>query len=403
MIGRAPQGRHSAAGAGGSQPEGDVVKIHEYQARGILRQHGLPVPDFEVVSDPGGARKAAERFGGRVAVKAQVHVGGRGKAGGVKIASGPQEAEAAARSILGMTIKGLPVRKVLVERAVEIAEEFYIGIVVDRASKRPVLMVSDAGGVDIEEVARKTPERIHKEGVDPAGGLSEGQAAALASKVESRPDVAARIAECIGGLYEAFRESDASLAEVNPLIVTPGGEVKAIDAKILVDDNALFRHPDIAAMRDPTSETEQAKLAREIGLSYVKLDGSVGCVVNGAGLAMTTMDLIKQRGGEPANFLDIGGSSAPEKVVTALSIITSDPNVRSILINIFGGITRCDDVARGLVMALGRSPVDIPVVVRLTGTNESEARSILAEHDLETAGTMDEAVEKAVELAGRPS
>lgn len=377
------------------------MKIHEYQARGILRKHGLPVPDFEVVSDPEAARVAAERFGGRVAVKAQVHVGGRGKAGGVKLASGPDEAADAARAILGMTIKGLPVRQVLVESAVDIADEFYVGIVVDRATKRPVVMVSDAGGVDIEQVARETPERIHKEGVDPLKGLSDGQAAALASRVESRPEIAARIAECIRGLYEAFSESDASLAEINPLVVTTSGDVRAIDAKILVDDNALFRHPEIAAMRDPSSETEQAKLAREIGLSYVKLDGSVGCIVNGAGLAMTTMDLIKMRGGEPANFLDIGGSSAPEKVVTALQIITSDPNVRSILVNIFGGITRCDDVARGLVMALESSPVDIPVVVRLTGTNEEEARSILAEHAFTTAESMDEAVGKAVALVGR--
>lgn len=379
------------------------MKIHEYQARGILRRHGLPVPDFEVVSDPAAARKVAEALGGPVAVKAQVHVGGRGKAGGVKLAADPEEAERVAGAILGMDIKGLTVREVLVERAVDIADEYYIGIVVDRATKKPVFMVSDAGGIDIEEVAARTPERIHKLAVDPVGGLVDGEAEELASKIEGRPEVAARIAECISGLYRAFSESDASLAEINPLVVTGSGDVRAIDAKILVDDNALFRHPDIAAMRDPSGETDQARRAREIGLSYVKLDGSVGCIVNGAGLAMTTMDLIKRHGGEPANFLDIGGSSDPAKVVTALEIITSDPNVRSILVNIFGGITRCDDVARGLVQAFERVSIALPVVMRLTGTNEEQARDILAKHEFTTAESMDDAVEKAVALSRRQS
>jgi len=377
------------------------LKIHEHQARGIFRQHGLPVPDFEVVTSPAEARKAAQAFGGRVAVKAQVLVGGRGKAGGVKIADSAEEAEGAAGAILGMSLKGLTVKKVLVERAVEIADEYYIGIVIDRARKLPVLMVSDAGGVDIETVARETPEKIYKHAVDPADGLDDADAERLASAIESRSEIAARIAECLSGLYGAFIESDASLAEINPLVSTADCEVRAIDAKILIDDNALFRHPDLAAMRDPDSETQLSRKAREMGLSYVKLDGDVGCVVNGAGLAMTTMDLIKRCGGDPANFLDIGGSSDPAKVLAALEIILSDSNVRSILINIFGGITRCDDVARGLLQALERAEIGVPVVVRLTGTNEEEARALLKDRDLATADSMDEAVEKAVALARR--
>jgi succinyl-CoA synthetase beta subunit len=379
------------------------LKIHEYQARDIYSSHGVPVPRSEVVTTPADARKAAEEIGGLVVVKAQVHVGGRGKAGGVKLAKNPDEAEAAAGAILGMDIKGLTVEKVLVADAVDIASEYYVGIIVDRATKKPVFMVSAAGGIDIEEVARETPEKIHKLTVDPEGGLSDDQAVDLASKLDGRPEVASQLAEVIGKLYDAFVGSDASLAEINPLVVTPDERVWAVDAKINIDDNALFRHEDIAAMRDPSTETDELRKARELGLSYVKLEGRVGCIVNGAGLAMTTMDLIKHYGGEPANFLDIGGSSNPQKVVTALEIITSDPNVKSILINIFGGITRCDDVAKGLVQALGQTSIDVPIVARLTGTNEAEAREILAEHELVTAETMDEAVEKAVELARRRS
>jgi succinyl-CoA synthetase beta subunit len=302
-----------------------------------------------------------------------------------------------------MDIKGLTVEKVLVADAVDIESEYYAGIIVDRQTKKPVFMVSAAGGIDIEEVARETPEKIHKLAVDPVAGLTADQARDLASRLDSRPGVIAQLADVITRLYDAFVGSDASLAEINPLVVTPDERVLAIDAKINIDDNALYRHEDIAAMRDPSTETEELRKARELGLSYVKLDGNVGCIVNGAGLAMTTMDVIKHYGGEPANFLDIGGSSNPQKVVTALEIITSDPNVKSILINIFGGITRCDDVAKGLVQALTETTIDLPIVARLTGTNEEEARAILAEHELVTAETMDEAVEKAVELARRLS
>jgi len=377
------------------------LKIHEYQARGILRGHDVPVPEFEVVTDAESARRVAERIGATVVVKAQVHVGGRGKAGGVKLAETPQEAYEHASAILGMEIKGLVVEKVMVARAVDIAEEYYVGIVVDRATKRPVYMVSGAGGVDIEEVARETPEKIRKHPVDPERGLTKEEARELASVVEARPDVLPQIASVIGKLYDAFLASDASLAEINPLVVTPDRAVWAVDAKINIDDNGLFRHEEIAGMRDTSTESEAVRRAREMGLSYVKLDGSVGCVVNGAGLAMTTMDLIKYYGGEPANFLDIGGSSNPDKVTTAIQIITGDPNVKAVLVNIFGGITRCDDVARGLIESIESGAITLPVVVRLTGTNEEVARELLRKHDLVSAETMDDAVQKAVELARR--
>jgi succinyl-CoA synthetase beta subunit len=379
------------------------LKIHEHQAMEIFAQYGLPVSGFDVATSPADARAAAERRGGSVVVKAQVHVGGRGKAGGVKLARDADEAERYAESILGMDIKGLTVEKIVVAETVDIDREYYIGIVVDRATKKPVYMVSSEGGVDIEEVARETPEKIHKHSIDPERGLSDVEAAELAAKIESDPHVAAQVADAILRLYAAFVGSDASLAEINPLVVTADGIVRAIDAKMNIDDNALYRHEDIAAMRDASTETVELTKARELGLSFVKLDGNVGCLVNGAGLAMTTMDLIKQHGGEPANFLDIGGSSNPEKVAIALEIIRSDPKVRSILINIFGGITRCDDVARGLAHALELTASDVPIVARLTGTNEEEGRRVLAEHDLVTADTMDEAVEKAVALAGRDS
>ncbi len=375
------------------------MKIHEYQARTILRGRGVPVPRFEVVEDPAEARRVAEEIGGMVVVKAQVHVGGRGKAGGVKLANTPEEAEQHARNILGMDIKGLTVRKVMVSQAVDIEREYYVGIVVDRASKRPVYMVSSEGGVDIESVAAETPEKIFKLAIDPVQGLTVAEAAELASHLDDRVEVVGQVASVITKLYNAFVQTDSSLAEINPLVVAPDGRVWAVDAKMNIDDNALFRHPDIAAMRDSSGESDELRKAREMGLSFVKLDGNVGCVVNGAGLAMTTMDLIKYYGGEPANFLDIGGSSSPEKVMTAFDIITSDPNVRVILLNIFGGITRCDDVAEGLIEALEARPLSLPLVVRLTGTNEHRARQILAEHGMESAQTMDEAVEKAVATA----
>ncbi|MGH7565923.1 MAG: ADP-forming succinate--CoA ligase subunit beta [Gemmatimonadota bacterium] len=375
------------------------MKIHEYQAREIFRDHGLPVPPERVAETAEEAETAARELGGEVVVKAQVHVGGRGKAGGVKLAKSPAEAREAAGSILGMDIKGLEVRKVLVAPAVDIDDEAYAGIIVDRASKRPVLMVSAAGGVDIEEVARETPEKIHKVEIDPRYGLLNHQAMALGFALYDDLGRVREAARLFQRLYSAFEAIDASLAEVNPLIVTGDGELQAIDAKVNLDDNALFRHPEFEELRDPSSEEPAEIEAREKGLSYVKLDGTVGCIVNGAGLAMATMDLIKYYGAEPANFLDIGGSSNPEKVVNAMRIILSDPNVKAILFNIFGGITRCDDVANGIVSALKQLKVDVPIVIRLTGTNEKEALAILESVDLPATNSMDEVVQKAIELA----
>ncbi|HUF88949.1 MAG TPA: ADP-forming succinate--CoA ligase subunit beta [Gemmatimonadota bacterium] len=375
------------------------MKIHEYQAREIFREHGLPVPPDRVAETPEEAEAAARELGGPVVVKAQVHVGGRGKAGGVKLAGDPSEARAAAEAILGMDIKGLEVRRVLVAPAVDIADEAYVGIIVDRASKRPVLMVSAAGGVDIEEVARETPEKIHKVAIDPRYGLLNHQAMALGFALYDDLGRARAAAAIFRKLHAAFEAIDASLAEINPLVVTKDGEIKAIDAKVVLDDNALFRHAEFEELRDPTSEEAAETEAREKGLSYVKLDGTIGCIVNGAGLAMATMDLIKYYGAEPANFLDIGGSSNPEKVVNAMRIILSDPNVKAILFNIFGGITRCDDVANGIVEALKQLEVEVPIVIRLTGTNEKEAMEILESVDLPATNSMDEVVQKAIELA----
>jgi succinyl-CoA synthetase beta subunit len=377
------------------------MKIHEYQARKIFRDHGLPVPPHRVAETPAEAEAAARELGGRTVVKAQVHVGGRGKAGGVKLADDPGQTREAAAKILGMDIKGLTVRKVLVAPAVDIAQEAYVGIIVDRSSQRPVLMVSAAGGVDIEEVARETPEEIHKVAIDPRYGLLNHQAMALGFALYDGLGHAREAANCFQRLYRVFESLDASLAEINPLVVTKDGALSAIDAKINLDDNALFRHPELEELRDPSSEVPAETEAREKGLSYVKLDGTVGCIVNGAGLAMATMDLIKYYGAEPANFLDIGGSSNPEKVVHAMRIILSDPNVRTILFNIFGGITRCDDVANGIVAALKQLEVDVPIVIRLTGTNEKEALAILDSVNLPATNSMDEVVQKAIELAER--
>jgi succinyl-CoA synthetase beta subunit len=378
----------------------DVMKIHEYQARKLFRDHGLPVPRERVAATPAEVAVAAEELGGKVVIKAQVHVGGRGKAGGVKLADGPAAAREAAGKILGMDIKGLVVGRVLVAPAVDIADEAYVGIIVDRASQRPVLMVSAAGGVDIEEVAREAPEQIHRVAIDPRYGLMTHQAMALGFALYDELDRVREAARIFQSLYAAFEAIDASLAEVNPLVVTAGGELQAIDAKVNLDDNALFRHPEFEALRDPAAEAAAETEAREKGLSYVKLEGTVGCIVNGAGLAMATMDLIKYYGAEPANFLDIGGSSNPEKVVNAMRIILSDPNVKAILFNIFGGITRCDDVANGIVAALKQLDVDVPIVIRLTGTNEREALEILKSVDLPATNSMDEVVQKAIELAG---
>jgi succinyl-CoA synthetase beta subunit len=375
------------------------VNLHEYQARDILRRHGIPVPPGEVAETPEQARAIAQRLGGRVVVKAQVHAGGRGKAGGVKLAKDPVEAGELAARILGMTIKGLVVRRVLVAPAAEITSESYVGIIVDRASQRPVVMVSAAGGIDIEEVAAKTPEQIHRLAVDPRYGLLAHQALGRALKLYREMPKARAAADIMQRLYTAFYAVGASLMEINPLVTTHDGTVAALDAKIVIDDNELDRHPEIAALRDPSDEAPSEVQARQAGLTFIKLEGSVGCCVNGAGLAMATMDLVKYYGGEPANFLDIGGSSNPQKVVDALRIITADPSVRSILFNIFGGITRCDDVANGIVQATRQFPLTVPLVIRLTGTNEALAVQILTQAGFSALTDMDEAVKQAVAKA----
>jgi succinyl-CoA synthetase beta subunit len=375
------------------------VNIHEYQAKEIFRRHGIPVPPGEVAGTPEEAEQIARRYQGTVVVKAQVHAGGRGKAGGVKLAKTPAEARQVASTILGMQIKGLTVHRVLVTPAAEIASEAYAGVIVDRASKRPVFMVSPAGGIDIEEVAATTPERILRLPVDPRYGLLPFEALRMGFFLYPDLTRARAAATILRQLYQAFLESGASLAEINPLVTTPAGEVLALDAKMVIDDNELERRPALAALRDESAEAPSEVAARKANLTFIKLDGNVGCVVNGAGLAMATMDLVKYYGGEPANFLDIGGSSSPTKVVNALRIITADPNVKAILFNIFGGITRTDDVANGIVAATKDNPLKVPIVIRLTGTNEEIAVQILKQHGFSAMTDMDAAVQQAVALA----
>ena len=375
------------------------MDVHEYQAKEILRGAGIPVPPGEVAATPAEAEAIARRFGDMVVVKAQVHAGGRGKAGGVKLAKDAAEAREHAARILGMQIKGLPVTKVLVTPAEEIASEAYLGVLIDRNGQAPLFMASPVGGIDIEEVARSTPAKLRRLSVDPRYGLLLHQAYWIADFLYGDPAEIKQAACIVEQLWQAFQSSGASMLEINPLITTRSGEVKAIDAKLSVDDNELFRRPGIAAYRDTSAEPAAETRAREAELSYVKLDGTVGCCVNGAGLAMATMDLVHYYGGEPANFLDIGGSSNPDKVVAALEIITADLNVKVILFNIFGGITRCDDVARGIVEATRRIDISVPIVIRLTGTNETAAVAILKDVGFSAYTSMDEVVKKAVELA----
>jgi len=351
-----------------------------------------------VATTPDEARSIAASIGGAVVIKAQVLTGGRGKAGGVKLAQTPEEASDRAREVLGLTIKGLPVRMVLVTQAADIAQELYLAIVLDRAEKLPLIMLSAEGGVEIEQVAQAAPEKIVRRHI-PLRGLRPYETRALFKPLLPDPAHTAQATDILLKLWRVFWDGDCSLAEVNPLAVTPAGRVIALDAKVTLDDNAEFRHREWETWRDPDDETPGARLAREKGLSYVKLDGDIGCIVNGAGLAMATMDLVKHYGGEPANFLDIGGSSNPEKVTAALKIITGDSHVRAILFNIFGGITRCDDVANGIVQSLARSPLSVPLVIRLTGTNEDLARAILSEHGLGATTSMDEAVRMVIEKA----
>ena len=326
-------------------------------------------------------------------------MGGRGKAGGIKLAETPEEAGAVAAKILDMDIRGLPVRSVLVEEAADIASEIYLGVVIDRAAKRPLMMASSEGGVEIEEVARRTPEKIIKVAIDPFLGLQDYQVREAAYGIGLNSDLMRGFLVVARGLYTAFIKCDASLAEINPLVVTGDRALLAVDAKMLLDDNALFRHPELAEMRDLQEETPAEREARGHGISYVQLDGTIGCMVNGAGLAMATMDLTKLYGGAPANFLDIGGGAKADRVAAALRLILSDKNVKAVLFNIFGGITRCDEVARGILAALEEVETDVPMVARLVGTNEEEGRAILAEAQMTTAATLEEAAQKAVAAA----
>ena len=381
------------------------MKLHEYLSKRLFAAHGVPIPRGDVATTPGEARRIAEELGGPVVVKSQVLVGGRGKAGGIRLAQTPGEAEAVATQILGMEIKGLPVRKVLLDEAADIQQEIYLGIVVDRATHRPVMMASSEGGVEIEEVARTNPEAIKKVFIHPFLGLRGYQTLALAKGIGLASEYRRAFDRIARGLYEAYLAYDATLAEINPLVVTGAGELLAVDGKMVLDDNALFRHVDLAQMRDVDEETEAEREAREAGLSYVQLDGEIGCMVNGAGLAMATMDIIKHFGGGPANFLDIGGGAKAERVAAALRLILADPNVEAVLFNIFGGITRCDEVAKGIIAAFEEVRPTVPLIARLVGTNEAEGRAILEDsgYRLITAATLAEAARKAVAAASGES
>jgi len=375
------------------------MKLHEYQSKNIFAKYGIPIPKGRVAATSQEAKQIAEELGGRVVVKSQVLVGGRGKAGGIRLAKSPMEAEEVATQILAMEIKGLPVRKVLVDEAAQIETEIYLGITNDRAARKPVLMASAAGGVDIEEVARETPEKIVRVNIDPLLGLKDYQARDIAACIDLPRDLWRSFGSIASGLWNAYLKSDATLAEINPLVITTDNQLIAVDGKMVIDDNALFRHIDIAEMRDLDVEVESEIRARKYGLSFIKLDGDIGCMVNGAGLAMTTMDIIKLFGGEPANFLDIGGGASAERVTAALRIILLDPNVKTVLINVFGGITRGDEVARGILSALEAMKTEVPMVIRLVGTNAEEGRKTLANADMITAETLADAAQKAVAAA----
>ena len=375
------------------------MRLHEYQSKEIFTTYDIPIPRGKLASTPEEAKLIAEELNCAVVLKAQVLVGGRGKAGGIRLVRTPYDAEEEASKILGGRIKDLPVRRLLVEEAVNFNQEIYLGMTVDRKSGQTLLIASAAGGVDIEEVARSTPEKISRIRVNPLLGLRDFQARNLASEIEISRELWRSFIILTQNLYRAYTDLDATLAEINPLVVTTEQRFIALDGKMILDDNALFRHPEFVDKRDISAEQPEELEARKFGLSYIKLDGNIGCLVNGAGLAMATMDIIQHKGGEPANFLDIGGGASAEKVAAALRIILADKNVRTVLINIFGGITRCDEVAKGIQQALQEIATDIPFVIRLVGTNEVEGRAILASANLDTAETLQEAAEKAVAMS----
>ena len=380
------------------------MNLHEYQAKRLFAKSGVPIPKGDVAVSPAGAREVARELGGHVVVKAQVLIGGRGKAGGIKLADDLDTAELRAKEILGMNIRGFTVRKVLVdEQAPGISQEIYLAVLIDRGRRLPMLMASAEGGMEIEDVAATTPEKIFRIHVDPTVGLRSYQTTYLASSMGLPSSLWSDFHKLALGLYDAFTRNDATLTEINPLVITGEGKLLALDGKMSIDDSALSRHPDLAELRDADEETPAEREARTHGLSYIQLDGNIGCMVNGAGLAMATMDIIKLFGGQPANFLDIGGGTSMAGVTAALRIILSDPNVKAVLINIFGGIVRCDEVARGIVAALEEVETTVPMVVRLLGTNATEGRAILAEAQMETATLLTEAAQKAVAAAQRSS
>lgn len=378
------------------------MNLHEYQAKRLFAEHGVPIPDGKVASSPAEARQIARELGGRVVVKSQVHTGGRGKAGGIALANTPDEAEAQAARILGMDIKGYKVRRVLVDQqAPGIKQEIYLAVLIDRAARRPMIMASAAGGMDIEEVAAVSPEKILTVHIEPALGVRGYQATYLASAMDLPRDLWRDFHKIVASLYACFQANDASLTEINPLVITGEGKLMALDGKMTIDDNALSRQTRLAEMRDTDEEPPSEREARLSGINFIQLEGNIGCMVNGAGLAMTTMDVIKLFGGEPANFLDIGGGAKAEQVTTALRLILSDPNVKAVLINIFGGITRGDEVAKGIIEALAQINTAVPLIVRLAGTNAKEGMEILAEAKMETAVTLSDAAQKAVAAAKR--
>ncbi|HEV8251836.1 MAG TPA: ADP-forming succinate--CoA ligase subunit beta [Candidatus Limnocylindria bacterium] len=376
------------------------MKLQEYRSKEILARHGVPVAAGEIATSPDAARAAAERIGGPVVVKAQVLVGGRGKAGGVKLAATPDEAAARTAEIIGLDIKGVTVRTVLVAPAARIAKEYYLGLILDRGGGAVTIIASADGGVEIEETAKTNPAAILRLPLHPLLGLQEHQVRRVGFFLGLPAELRREFATTLHGLHAAFMESDADLAEINPLVVTEAGELLALDAKIVLDDSALFRHPELESLRDLGEEEPSETAARDAGINFIKLDGSIGCMVNGAGLAMTTMDLVKLAGGEPANFLDIGGGAKADRVAAAFRIILDDPSVQAILINIFGGITRGDEVALGIVEARASLGRQVPMVVRIVGTNAAEAAEILRAANLITADSLDDAARKAVAAAG---
>lgn len=375
------------------------MNLHEYQSKHLFAKYGIPIPKGHVADNPTEAQQIAEELGGQVVVKSQVLTGGRGKAGGIRLAKSGEEAAALAAQILTMQIKGLPVRRVLIDQAVSIDREIYLGVANDRALKRPVLMASAEGGVEIEEVARRAPQKVIRVNIDPLLGLREYQARDVAVAIDLPREFWRSFVQIALALWHVYQDTDATLAEINPLVISGDRRLMALDGKMAIDDNALFRHPDLIEMRDYDVETPAETEARKFGISYIKLEGEIGCMVNGAGLAMATMDIIKLCGGSPANFLDVGGGASADKVAAAFRIILSDPHVKAVLINIFGGITRGDEVARGILAAIDEVNISVPMVVRLVGTNAAEGLNILSAASMETAVSLIDAAKKVVAAA----